>query len=271
MNITFNNYALQTDDIIVSDLQHEDVSHKGLNISLFPDRAGGRLNQATYGSRKISLKGWLFADSSAALGTAIDDMKRSILNVKEKNLDIEDYAGAEYGGTTRRYIATCSSLRIPRNPGDITAVKWEAEFIASNPPMGMSTASTTIEDHGHTFSAGAVEESTITGTVEFDGSFRPLPVVTITLNSCDSVSDVYFENMDGDGHYSRTRIMGYEFLAGDVISIDSDAGTVKVNGTEVEFIDGFPRFTLDGNSYTITVLGKSYDLDLDITYTALWL
>lgn len=263
INISFNGYDLQSSTVITSELQHENLSQKRLNIQKFSTMEGGRLIQPDFDIKIITLKGIIKGTSQANLEGLIDTFKKNI-NYTEKNLDIE------YSGGTRRYIATCSKMLFDRKFYTVDMIDFELEFTISNPPFGTNIDTTTIEDLANTHSSVTTTTGTIDGTPDFAGTFRPNPIIKITLNTCNGIRKIYFCNTDEDEVLTNCYIENYKFYDGDIILINTTEGTVTVNGINIDF-SGFPKFSLLDNRYELKITGNSYNVDLKFIYYPLWL
>lgn len=263
-NITFNGYSLQSSTIITSDIQHENLVQKKLNIQKFSDLEGGKFFRPAFDVKLITIKGTIVGTSASDLENTLDTFKKN-LNYSEKNLDIE------YAGGTRRYIATCSRMTFDRKYYTITNIDFELEFTVCNPPFGTNTDTTTLEQLAQTFSSASTSTGSIDGTPTWSGTFRPYPKIKITFNSCNGIRTVRFINNDEDGNWTGTYIDGYKFYDGDVLVIDTKEGSVEVNGVAIDFTMGFPRFSLANNRYSLKIIGNSYNVDLKIIYYPLWI
>jgi hypothetical protein len=263
ITVTFNSYSLQSSTVVTTEMQHENVMQKRLNVQKFAEREGGRLIRPDFDVKIITLRGIIKGTSQSNLEDTLDTFKKN-LNASEKHLDVE------YANGTRRYIATCSKLLFDRKHYTVDVIDWEAEFTVSNPPFGTSIDTSTLEDLANTNTFAATMTGTHDGYADYSGTFRPHPTIKITFNSANGIREVRFENSSEDNFFSSTYITGQKFYDGDVLTIDTKEGTVQVNGTDIDFV-GFPIFTLTNNSYSLKVIGKSYNVDLKIIYYSLWL
>ena len=264
INITFNGYSLQSSSITTSSIQHENLAQKRLNIQKFADLEGGRMIKPEFDIKTKTIGGMIQGTSQSDLENNIDTFKKN-LNYSEKNLDIE------YGNGTRRYICTCSKISFDRKYYTIDAIDFELEFTVSDPPLGISLDTSTLESLGNTFSSATTATGEIDGFPVYGGTFRPNPIIKITFNSCNGIKFVRFLNTDENNVTTGTYIESYKWQDGDILIIDTKQGTVEVNGEVVDFFMGFPRFTLTNNEYTLFIAGKSYNVDLKIIYYSLWL
>jgi len=264
ISITFNNFSLQSSSVITSEIQHENVVQKRLNIQKFAEKEGGAFIRPDFDIKIITLKGIIKGTSQSDLETNIDSFKKNI-NSSQKNLDIEYLSG------TRRYIATCSKMLFEREHYSIDVISWELEFMVCNPALGTNIDTSTLEalSNANTFAGTLTGEHD--GYLDFSGTFRPNPIIKLTFNSCNGIQKLQFRNTNGDGLFSLIEIKNYKFENGDIILIDTGEGTVTVNGEEIEFSTGFPNFTVNNNTYTLRIVGISYNADLKVIYYPLWL
>lgn len=262
--ITFDGYNLQSSTVIVKDISHEDISAKSLNIQGFSIQNGGKLTSVDFDAKVIKLTGTIKGTSKSNLETNIDNLKRA-LNGTEKDLDIEYETG------TRRYIATMKSFAVGRKYYTIDVIEFSLEFIISNPPFGLGLDTSTLEDLGNTNTFASTVTGTHDGTLDFGGTVSPTPIIKITFNSALGCKAVILDVVDEDGELSKTRIDKTHFEDGDVIEIDLVEGTIQLNGEDIDFRFGFPKFSLLNNRYTLSVIGESYNVDLKFVYNKLWL
>lgn len=264
IGITFGGTSLQTGNIICSGIQHEDIGQKSLNIQKFALREGGKFVSANFDVKKITLTGHIKGTSQANLESRIDDFKK-LLNKKEKDLDVE------YNSGTRRYKATMTQLTFDRKHYTIDYINWEAVFTVSNPPLGKSIDTSTLEDLSNSASAATTTTGLVDGFADYSGTFRPRPIVKITFNTVNGFRRLDFNTTDEDGYLSRTRVQDQKLYNGDVITIDVERSEVALNGTPIDYIYGLPHFSLTGNVYDLKILAKAFNVDLKIIYTPFWL
>lgn len=264
ISVTFGSLSLQSSTIVTSEIQHENVVQKRLNVQKFADREGGRLIRPDFDVKLITVSGHIKGTSQSNLEDTLDTFKKN-LNKSEQNLDVE------YNGGTRRYVATCSRISFARRHYTIDYIEWEAEFTVSNPPLGKNVDTSTLEYLARTNTFASTLTGEHEGTPDYSGTFRPHPKVKITFTSANGIRRVVFRNTDENGFMTFTEIRGHKFYDGDVLIIDTDEGTVQVNGEDVDFSGGFPRFSLTNNRYLLKIIGKSYNADLKFVYYPLWL
>ena len=249
--ITYNSYNLQTSADATKTRLTRDILFRHLpskNISLKQDSIndGFSITDVTYSQKIITVRGLLISDSVANLRTLRDEFM-SGLEPNEKNLDIG------YGSGTLRYVASVQSIDCPEEFWNITQIPFEIVFLAQ--PFGKTTSSTTVDlNSGSNITTTPYNESpSITGT------YKCKPTITITVVSETDLTAIKLENTTNLDWVQVAR----SFAAAEVLVINSEDETIKVDGTSVDFTGVFPRFnpgtnvlrviTTDSSSFAITV------------------
>jgi len=263
-SITYNGYNLQGGNINVMEIQQIESSMHNLNLQRFAGRDGGKIISTAFEPKKIVVKGKIYGSSQADLDDRMDTFKKQMQTPTEADLVIGYLSG------TRRFIATCSAVSFDRKYYNIDAIDYEAEFLISNPPFGKDTAYTTINFYNKTNTFAATTTGVHDGTSDFAGTVVPRPRIIVTFNMCSSVEGFTFRLSNGEGFITNTKVTRH-FNSGDILIIDNEAGTIQLNGTDVDFTGGFPRWTLDDNSYSVKIRGRVYDVDVQFVYYKLWL
>lgn len=246
-NVTFNSFDLQDSNYHTRKITHRKFPERIILAEPKSRRDGFSIVDKYFEKKVIVLEGTITGNSEAGLRTLVDNMKKEIRGT-DKNLDID------YGGSTIRYKATVQKLEIPEDYFHLTFVPFEIEFLCH--PLGKATSTTNHSDDD-------ITSSPHNGSVTITGSESPLPVIKLTIDAETSMSVVKFKNTTTNTEITVTRA----FSAGEVLEIDCENLTVKVDGTEVDFTGVFPEFEPGSNSYTITITdGGSFNVDLDIDY-----
>ena len=245
--ISYNSNSLQTDNIITSDISHESSPTIDAKPMALSHTSQSRIPYVSYPSKEITISGKVTGSSVADLDSKLDTF-RGYLVGKDKNLDIA------YAGSTRRYIATPTAVRIDR-PGGLSFANFQVTFLCSQ-PFGQATSDNTV------LSATGRTSSSYNDSYSFPGSApEQRPKWTITLTALTGGTDKYIavgNNATGE-QIKITRT----WATNDVVEIDSANKTVKVNGTEVDFEGAFPLF---GNgSQTLTYLDNLTTRTFNIT------
>jgi len=262
-SITFNTFDLQSSSIVTTEIQQFESSMRSLNMQKFSTEDGAKILSTSYEPKRILLGGYLKQGSKSSLEEAVDELKKELLNPQQADLDVEYTTG------TRRFVATCESVNIPRSNWNIDYIEWTAEFVISDPPFGKSTTSTTLHDGiSNTYSSTSTGEHT--GNITHAGTVAPANIIRFTFNSTNSVRKVKFR-LTNSNNFTTSTDVTENFNDDDVLEINVADGQVTKNGSYVDFDGGFPNFTLSGNTYTISVVAKAYDIDVKFVYTPIWL
>lgn len=244
--ITFNSFELSSAYIVVNRLNKSDAALRELQVENLAFQDGFVMPSDFWRSRKIVIEGSILADSTSQLGALLDQIKENLAGVG-KNLDVD------YGNGTRRFKATLASFEAPEEFYNITYLPYKAEFICQ--PFGYATQSLNVSADDVTSSSKTVD-MTVTGT------YRPLPVITLTFNTETGASAVSFtNNTTGD-----TLTVTKAFNAADVLIINCEEQKVTVNGVQVDFVGPIPMFTTGENELVIAVPATARNYDLSIDY-----
>lgn len=252
--VTYNGTSLQDTTYQTQDFIHESLDGRELNIQRLADREGGKLVSDMTAPKIITLRGVVKGTSIDNLESNLDSLKQ-LLALKEKNLDIE------YSSGTRRYIASVRKVTIERAHYHITFAPFEVEFVVSNPPFGKTVDTSTFETTQNFTSTG-----TYSGNYSFTGSAPPMPIIKMEVNSAANFNSVTFTN-DETGHaisVNRT------FTVGEILTIDTDAYSVDVDGTAVDFTGQFPEFIADGNAFKIAIRANTCNITIKMIYYPLY-
>ena len=246
-DITFNSNDLQTDNIITNAIDHTNIPEKVANLYQVANANKSAIPGIDYPSKTITISGVIKGIEQVVdgvvtqtaqnnLDTMIDTFK-GYLNGKEKNLDIN------YGGSTRRYIATQNTVSITRSGNKVFA-PFKVEFICTQ-PFGIDTTATVITNTvGHT-SATLNMTPTIAGTAPYQ-----LPVFTITLTALTGTGDYIMLSNSNNGQ--EMLIYGYGLKNGDVLVIDCVNRIVTLNGVLIDYNGVFLELEPGANALTYT-------------------
>lgn len=243
--ITFNSNSLQTDNIITNVIDHTSIPDQVANLYAIANANKSAIPGIDYPSKKITISGVIkgieqivddvvVQTAQNNLDTMIDTFK-GYFNGKEKNLDIN------YGGSTRRYIATKNAISITRT-GNLVFAPFKVEFICTE-PFGVDTTVTSITNTvGHT-TASLTVTPTIAGTAPYQ-----LPVFTITITALTGTGDYIMLTNNNNGQ--EMVIYGYGLKNGDVLIIDCVNREVTLNGTLIDYSGIFFELEPGANSLT---------------------
>lgn len=241
-DVSFNSNNLQTYSattrvgIIINLLEHTDIPEKVMELYAIADANGSSIPSVNYPSKRIPFAGAIKGSTQDDLDTRIDAFK-GFFTGKDKNLDVD------YGGTTRRYIATVNALSIKREQKALFAT-FTGEFICTK-PFGVETSATVITSTLNYTSATKNLTPTIGGSAPYQ-----YPIFTITLDALTGTGD--YIQISNDNNGQEILLYGLGLVAGDVIVIDCYARTVTVNGTLVDYAGVFLELEPGANSLTYT-------------------
>jgi len=246
-NLKFDSYDLQTTNIKTRSIHHKHYPSRVIDIESNIRVADFRFISSYWDKKIITVNGSIVADSANTLRTVIDEMKNKLQGT-EKSLDID------YGDGTIRYTATVKSLEIPDDFYYITLVPFTIEFLCQ--PYGKSITSTNS-------SLNDITTSPKSHSLTVTGSSDPLPTITLTVDNETTMTEIEFKNVTTDDIITVTRA----FADTEVLVIDCENQTVKVDDVNVDFTGVFPRFNTGANDCLVTITdGGAFNVDLDIDY-----
>lgn len=249
--IIFNNFSLQSSDVITSILRKDSMPLREFERQDVP-RSDGRFSVGDFMREKIiKMRGTLKKTTAALLDAEIDSMKK-VLSKREKNLDITDA-----NDVVKRFVATLingDQMFERRASGDITKVPFDLEFACLD-PYGKS-----INYVGKTFLDDTRLE--VNELINNTGTARSLPVVILNFSAEDNITAISFKNNTRNEEIKITQ----NILATDYIKFDSENQEVTTNGNITDYEGIFPDFDTDNNSLAITLTGTSATYDLTIKY-----
>lgn len=246
-NLLFDSYDLQTTNIKTRSIHHKHYPNRVIDIESNLRVADFVFVSSYWDKKIITVKGSIVTDSANTLRTVIDAMKNKLQGT-EKNLDVD------YGDGVMRYTATVQSLEIPDDFYYISLVPFTIEFLCQ--PYGKSTTSTNS-------SKDDITTSPVSHSLTVTGSSDPLPTITLTVDNETTMTAIQFENNTTNDTITITRA----FADAEVLVIDCENQTVKVDDVNVDFDGVFPRFSNGTNNCIITITdGGAFNVDLDIDY-----
>jgi hypothetical protein len=195
----------------------------------------------------IMLRGVIVGTSQSDVEQKIDTFKE-LFSRPQKNLDIT------WGGSTRRYVATCERHDFDRDHFNILFVPWTAEFIVPE-GTGEESSETTLLNNQ------SFQATSYSAVATFAGSAKPKPRIRVKCASAATGPKGFsIENTDDGSKIIITRAAG--FGAGKYFEIDSRLKTVKYDGDEIPFFGIFPKFKVGANNYKVDI-GEILDQKFD--------
>lgn len=253
-DVQYDGQSIQTDNIILNQIDHESLDYKELNSQRLGNTPGGKLVDIEYRPRVIRISGTIIGTSKSDLETRLDNLKL-LCNRQEKNLDIQ------YLTDYRRYKVTQALFAVTRQFFHINHVDFEIEFLCSRFPFGIPRDTSTVEFLAKTVGTFEGTTGVLKGTYE-----HPMPKIKMTINSATNLTKIYFENQTTGGSITIER----DFSAGEELIIDPTEQTVRVDGVAVDFSGVFSEFNLS-NDFKVIFTSTSHDVDVKLIYYPMYL
>ncbi len=212
---------------------------------------GMRRAYKRYGARKFSIVGHIITNDRNLAETARNSLLSTVMNADECDIV------TEYGGAERVIRAEIENPIINQfNGGHAT---FDLQFIAYDPFMYDQTATTALTVANAT---AQPRTDNITNT----GSAPMSPTVTVTVDSLTAtgVQDIAVVDAATGLGITVSRV----WTAADVLVIDCLNGTVKVNGSDVEYAGTFLIYKPGARQIKYSDTFTARQVDISVTYYA---
>lgn len=248
--ISFNSNDLQTSSILTAVISIESWPTRLLNVSSIAHGNKSIISGSIFPSKQGFIKGKIVGSGINDTDSKIDTFKK-YFNGIEKNLDID------YNGTTRRFIATASSVNIDR-PEGLSYADFEVTFIINKPFSSDTSLTNAITASARTLATYS-DSYTFLGTAE-----RQSPIFTVeyTAISGGTAKTVSIGNANTGQQLSVTR----NWATNDVLIINTQDLSVTVNGIDIDFSGAFPDFELGAQTIDYSDNFTSRTFDYDVQY-----
>lgn len=255
IGLSYNGFNMQTSTVVTVEFNDAQTFTRNLGVFKRVRRAGSLITNDTYEDRVIAVSGNLEQTSVTALEAAIDDFENA-LSAKYGELDID------YEGSTRRYVATPQRVAFPREHRGSTWAGFEVDFLITE--YGKDTASTTLINNVSKTTSPATQAMTVDGSAP-----QQYLIISVTLDSFTgaSLNTITIGNNETTQAVSVSR----QWLATDVLVIDVENQTCKVNGTLVDYSGAFPQFKPGSRTLSYADDMTARGVHVTATYVKRWL
>lgn len=255
-SITFKSNSLQTANIIISEIDHDNPPEQEVQIYQLTHGNKSIYLPDGYSGKKINVKGMLQADTIADFDQLLDEFKGYFTGGA-------GYLDIGYGGSTRRYYAKAIPPKLPR-PGGLMYSTFTMQFICLI-PFGFDTTYTELANVTGETSVPSTTSLTLGGNAEFQ-----YPIVEITINTATNTTNATV-TVSNNNNGQVLSIMRTSWSNGDVIYIDPYEQDVKVNGVEVPFTGAIPIFNKGAGSISISDNFNTRNIDYTVNQLRYWL
>lgn len=243
-SVQYDSVEIVTTTYVPRFIKHESTPIRIFSLLELAREDGSVLIAEKYGEKTIYVSGNIKASTQSNLEVAIDTFKE-LFSRLEKNLDIS------WGGTTRRYVATCVRHEFNRDYMHINFVPWTAEFLVVA-GVGKDTALTAV------LNASAVDlAAELSSAVTLAGSAKPKPIFTVQFNAAgwaaSGAKGIELTLVSTGERMIYNRSAGLANTISLVFDLENKKATYS--GSEVSFYGVFPAFIIGSNSFKIRAGG----------------
>lgn len=254
--VSFAGYPLNSGASFVTEISHEPMPTRDRDTFPLPRGDGGGSLGDYWRGRRIRVSGYLTAATHDELDAAIDSFKQSMATENGSLRVVVNGAVRVFSGTL-----TNGQSVFDRQHFHQTFIPYQLEFDCFTPDgYGRGESYTSVEFLGQT-SLAYTEESPHAGTA------RANAIVTVNFTAESGITAVSFKNNTRD----ETISVSASFAPADLLVIDGEAKTVKINGAEVDYSGTFPKLNPGVNNFTLTLTGTSATYDLTVSHKATYL
>lgn len=230
-SIVFNNYALQTENIIIDNATIDNLPQVEYNDYNLPRMNWMWFNSKFYRSRDIRITWILKCNTELDLQILIDDLKK---NLTKENWLFKYICNWQY----RCISANCTDFKIPKEYYNLTWTPFEITLKTLESFFYIEQNETVVDNSS---------SSPRTIQVNNEGSAVSLPQCYLTFTWVSWTNSISF-NL-----WNKTLIYTWTITSWDIITFDSLNKQVLKNGILVEYNWTFPELNIDINSLIFTI------------------
>lgn len=254
--VSFAGYPLNSGASFVTQISHEPMPARDRDTFPLPRGDGGGSLGDYWRGRRIRVSGYLTAATHDELDAAIDSFKQSMATENGSLRVVVNGAVRVFTGT----LANGPSV-FDRQHFHQTFIPYQLDFDCLVPDgYGRAESYTSLEFTDET-SLAFTEEAQHAGTA------RARAIVRVNFSAANAVTAVSFKN----NTTGETLTVAEAVTAGDLLEIDSEQMTVKLNSAEVDYSGLFPSLKPGVNNFTLTITATSATYTLTIQHRATYL
>lgn len=255
IGVTYGSFNMQDPDngFWVTKTNVYDPPANRIQVDKIAEADGGVVVQQQFESKTFTVEGIIRKDTIEELETALDVFKAAMAS-KNQAFDIE------YAGGIRRYLANTKTNVIAKQ---LTSAAYSIEFIC---PDGVGWSLDTTELVAPT----TISSSVASTAIDVLGSYKAEPLITVYVNAVSGGTGkkIAITNDSTLRGISVTR----NWVAGDILEINSERRTLYVNNVAVDFEGQFPRWEPGAGALGyLDDFTTSRDVSITAVYTRRWL
>lgn len=230
INVSFAGTSIQTTNILISDVGHDEQANKKINRLELARGDGSKITNIQLTHKQISIKGRIWDTSVTGLRNRLDALK-ALLAPQGQNLDID-----EGDGVVRRYVATMDGFKATRSKIGPVAAEIEISFLVPT-AFGTAVSTTTVINNSGISASPSLFSPNFGGTVP-----TQTPIISLTLTTLTASAAGFDTVSIGNAITGQIIAISRTYTNADVILIDTYGQTVKVNNVDTDFMGAFPTW-----------------------------
>ncbi|KUM39022.1 phage tail domain-containing protein [Arthrobacter sp. EpRS71] len=253
IGVKFGDFNLQANGVVVTNTDVYSAPVNKIQADPLAERDGALVVKQQYDSKTFSIEGYIRKDSIASLEMMMDTFKLA-MSQKNKPFDID------YAGSTRRYLASARNSILSKS--SLTSAGFTVEFLSPD-GMGWDLDTTSL------ISSTLITVSNSTTSLSVGGSYKADPAVKLTIGAVTGGTNktITLSNATTLRSISVKR----NWIAGDVLEVDTLKGLVLVNGVATDFSGQLLSFEPGDGGLGYLDDFTTRSVTLTASYTKRWL
>lgn len=251
--MTFDGFSLQDSNYIISDVVYRTIPERDVVMDPIARRPGTKLTSSEFGTRTITMRGYVLGSDSSNLQSLIDNLHTNVTRKKGGTLIIE---------TGRSITALVRSIAVEDPHYTQSFVPIEIQFVCPNPffygaeqSLSWTIASGTASQQMTTTISGSVfAEPTISFTSNGSTGQTTLSGIKVLYDSTGETT-----TWSGTG---ATTTLAY----GSAVAFNYAEQIITEDSVETEPAGVFPRWEPGSTTFTTTFSGTTQGGTLKIAY-----
>jgi hypothetical protein len=230
-------------DSYLSFMNNDDFASVDMDIFANPLDDWNTLSSYYLRGREITAKGSIYRNNGEDLNNELDRVK-SVLAIPWQILSVK------VNGEVREAVAYCSGITFDRQHYNINFIRYDVKFTITNESWN---------SRKYQVVSTLWVTSTLVEEVINIWRYKAKPIIIVTMNSASSVDELNLVMWTYNITINET------LSASDIIEINREDQTVKINGAEVDYTGRIPLLEQWRNPYTVTMTW-TYSYDITIKY-----
>jgi hypothetical protein len=251
--VKYGAYDMQANGCVVTRTTVLSPPTNDIQADKLAERDGALVVKQQWSSKPFEVEGYLRAASPELLDALLDTFKGAMAT-KNQPFDIQ------HGTGLRRYLGSAQNIIITSD--GLSTASYSVQFLSPD-GMGWDVESSAL------IPATGVTQATASIPFTVGGTYKAEPYIRLVLNSVTGGSAKALTV--GNGSSLRSVSITRNWVAGDVVEMDTLKGDVLVNGIPADYRGSLLSFEPGANILTFNDEFTARDITVTSSYTRRWL